>query len=169
METNSDINADHKEIALSVLAERDKPLLRNLLELYAYDFTEFDNSDISEYGEYGYQRLDCYWYENGRRAFLIRVRGKIAGFILVRELELEATAYNSVAEFFILKKYRKQHIGMEAAKTVFAQIRGNWLVPVMSMNEPAQIFWEKVIQELKLEYKIIELKSWEGPVFMFRL
>ena len=33
-----------------------KPLLANLLELYAYDFTEFCDFDIGDDGFYGYER-----------------------------------------------------------------------------------------------------------------
>jgi len=44
----------------------DKSILRNLLELYAYDFTEYDQLDLDAHGLYGYHRLDHYWTEPGR-------------------------------------------------------------------------------------------------------
>ena len=40
-----------------------KPVLANLLELYAYDFTEFCDFDIGDDGFYGYERLPLYWTE----------------------------------------------------------------------------------------------------------
>jgi hypothetical protein len=51
----------------------DKTILRNLLELYVYDFSEFDQSDVDVHGLYGYERLDHYWTEPERHPFIIRV------------------------------------------------------------------------------------------------
>ena len=39
----------------------DKTILRNLMELYAYDFSEFDHCDVDAHGLFGYNRLDHYW------------------------------------------------------------------------------------------------------------
>jgi predicted acetyltransferase len=64
----------------------DKAILRNLLELYAYDFSEFDQCDVDAHGLFGYNRLDHYWTEPGRYPFLVRVEGKLAGLVLVRTL-----------------------------------------------------------------------------------
>src|SRR5215471_15872892 len=36
----------------------DKAVLRNLLELYRYDFSEFTGDDVDEHGLYGYPYLD---------------------------------------------------------------------------------------------------------------
>jgi predicted acetyltransferase len=61
-----------------------KSTLRNLLELYKYDFSEFDPEDVNENSLYDYMYLDHYWTEEGRHPFFIRVDGKLAGFALVR-------------------------------------------------------------------------------------
>ena len=41
-----------------------KPIVANLLELYAYDFTEFCDFDIGDDGFYGYANLSKYWNGN---------------------------------------------------------------------------------------------------------
>ena len=38
------------------------------MELYRYDFSEFDGADVGSHGEYGYRYLDHYWAEPGDEA-----------------------------------------------------------------------------------------------------
>lgn len=63
-----------------------KSALRQLTELYKYDFTEYDPEDVNESGLYEYRDLDAYWNESGRYPFLLRADGKLAGFALIRRL-----------------------------------------------------------------------------------
>lgn len=53
----------------------------------------------------------------------------------------------SIAEFFILRKYRRQGIAKEAAFKVFDMFKGNWSVSWLEKNLPAKTFWTKVILE----------------------
>ena len=39
-------------------------MLRRLIELYRYDFSEFDQADLGPHGDYGYRYLDHYWSES---------------------------------------------------------------------------------------------------------
>ena len=71
------------EFELVAATEDDKPVLRRLVELYRYDFSEFDQADVDVHGEYGYRYLDHYWTEGSRAPFLFRVNGRWAGFALV--------------------------------------------------------------------------------------
>ena len=68
-----------------VLAAREQePVLANLLELYAHDFSELRDLDIDEDGRFGYGALPLYWTDPGRFPFLVRVGGRLAGLVLVR-------------------------------------------------------------------------------------
>ena len=143
----------------------DKPIFRKLLELYAHDFSEYVNKDVNNHGEYGYRRLDHYWVEEDRYPFLFRTDGKISGFAMVRKDE---NNFYSIAEFFVMRKYRNRGIGKEAAFFLFRKFAGNWNVGVLDINTPALIFWEKVIAEFaRGSFKIIEKKDWKGPVYEF--
>ncbi len=73
-------------VCKQVSTAEEKSVLRNLLELYNYDFSEFDHADLDAHGFYGYGRLDHYWTEPGRYRFLVRVDGKLAGLVLLRTL-----------------------------------------------------------------------------------
>jgi predicted acetyltransferase len=125
----------------------EKLILRHLLQLYLYDFTEFDGDDVDEHGLYHYSYLDHYWTEADRHPYLVRVAGKIAGFALVRVEEDDAgVPYADMAEFFILKKYRGQGVGQAVAFHLFDLYPGKWEVSEIARNLPAQAFWRKVIE-----------------------
>ncbi|WP_334172050.1 GNAT family N-acetyltransferase [Sinomonas sp.] len=113
-----------------------RPLLRQLLELYRYDFSELDHSDVDDQGFYGYRWLETYWSEPERHPFLFTVDGHPAGFALVRTGKV-----TEMAEFFVLRKYRGQGIGTKAARWVFALFPGKWLVSQVPGNAVATRFW----------------------------
>lgn len=134
---------------ISVSFEK-KMILRNLMELYQYDTSEFEDdgeSDMNEYGLFDYKYLDHYWTEEGRFPFFIMQSGKLAGFVLVREIRDCESLKFSIAEFFILRKYRGQGIGREAAYKVFEIFKGGWSVSWLENNLPAKTFWTKVVGE----------------------
>jgi len=145
----------------------DKTILRNLMELYAYDFSEFDHGDVDAHGLFGYSRLDHYWTEPGRYPFIVRVESKLAGLVLVRTLDDSNTSITrSIAEFFILKKYRHQGIGRVAVQRIFDMFPGQWSVAQVENNHPAQAFWRKVISEYTQgDFQEIWLNNeeWKGP------
>ncbi|MEP7216190.1 MAG: GNAT family N-acetyltransferase, partial [Anaerolineaceae bacterium] len=125
-----------------------KAVLRRLLELYHYDFTEFLPLDLNEHGEFGYQYLDHYWAPDEgetRLPFLVRADGKLAGFAFVRRKE---DGPWKMAEFFVMRQYRRAGVGAQAARAVFAQCAGAWEVHEVLANTPAQAFWRRIIGEV---------------------
>lgn len=75
------------KIELVKVSMHQKMVLRHLLELYQYDFSEFDYADVNEYGLYDYKFLDHYWTEPDRIPFFIKVDERYAGFVLLRKLK----------------------------------------------------------------------------------
>ncbi|MCR8843306.1 GNAT family N-acetyltransferase [Paenibacillus sp. SC116] len=126
-----------------------KDVFKNLMQLYIYDFSEFIKCDVEEDGLFGaYPYLDSYWEDESHRfPYIIKQEGKYAGFILVRFVESEERNFFTIAEFFVMKKYRKAGIGRAVAKQVFNSHKGSWEVFQMESNRPAQLFWNKVIDE----------------------
>ena len=124
-----------------------KALLERMLELYAYDFSNFTSDDINDQGEYGFKRLlRHHWTGKNPDPFVIKIDGKISGFAMVLEDTKDKTLHE-LKEFFILKKYRRYGIGKIAAKKIFNRFPGKWILSVLSNNKPAILFWEKVINE----------------------
>ncbi len=159
-------------VQISLAAESEKPILRNLLQLYLYDFSEFTGEDPGPQGLYEYEYLDLYWVEPERHPFLIHEDGKLAGFVLVKRdnyLTGEPDCW-VIAEFFVLRKYRGKRVGEAAAQQVFEHFPGDWQVAQISTNASATTFWRKIIQRFTLgEYQETRLESerWNGPVQIF--
>lgn len=126
-------------------------ILANLLELYAHDFSEFMETEINDDGRYGYPSLLLYWSEPQRHPFLIKVENKLAGFVFVQrgsQITVDESVWD-VAEFFILRSYRRHRIGIKAARLVWERFRGNWEVRVMESNQAAKEFWQSAISEFR--------------------
>jgi hypothetical protein len=87
----------------------DKAVLRRLLQLYRYDFSEWNGDDVDEHGEFGHRYLDHYWTDQDSHPFLIRQAGRWAGFALVRTegvksgYEETVTGEGPVQRFTILR------------------------------------------------------------------
>ena len=127
-----------------------EPILANLLELYAHDFSEFNDLELGCDGRFGYDRLPLYWSERGRHPFLVWVEGKLAGLVLVKrgsEVTGNETVWD-VAEFFVLRRYRRRGIGTQIAHEVWRQFPGLWEVRVMESNTAARHFWARAISIL---------------------
>ena len=162
------------KIELIEVKEREKSILRQLLELYAYDFSEYDNADINEHGFYGYTYFDHYWTEDSRHPFFIKVDGKLAGFILVNEYcyVSKRAGTKSIAEFFVMRKYRRKGIGKIAAIQVFDKFPGKWEVIQHGENEPSKVFWEKVIDEYtggNYRQEKVKAEEWDGRALLFQV
>lgn len=136
-------------ISIEPILYEQKSVFVQMMELYNYDFSEFSDDDINEYGYFGYEHIDDYWNEAGRYPFFIRVDGKLAGLVLVRscsEYSSLSDAHN-IAEFFVMKKYRHNGVGKVAAMKIFDMFRGGWEISQWANNLPAQNFWKKIINE----------------------
>jgi predicted acetyltransferase len=124
-------------------------VIANLFELYAHDFSEFHSVECGTDGRFGYPDLSLYWSEAGRYPFLIKVDGKLAGFALIRKLSPVSghDAAWDMAEFFVLRAYRRRGVGQAAAHCVWRQFPGLWQVRVMRANQTAHRFWQCAIAE----------------------
>lgn len=127
--------------------EADLEILSRLLQLYLYDCADFNQADVGEDGQFGSPSAERGWLRPGLFLFLIRVDGKLAGFALVEErqiLEPGAPRY-TMADFFVLRKYRRRGVGGQAASDLFGRLPGSWLVQEDGANTAAQTFWRVVI------------------------
>jgi predicted acetyltransferase len=151
----------------------DKSVLRNLMELYWHDFSEIDGADVNEHGPYEYNRLDSYWTEADRYPFLFRVNGRWAGFALVCEFSYfpdNALPTQAIAEFFVMRRYRRHGVGTRMARELVVRFPGRWEVAQMRQNVDAQAFWRHVIGEFtdgRFEEYYQDNEHWRGPLQVF--
>jgi predicted acetyltransferase len=137
------------EIEVIPAAAEQESTVANLLELYAHDFSEFHHLEIEATGRFGYPSLPLYWSEPGRYPFLVKTGGNLAGLVLVKrgsEVSGNLTVWD-MAEFFVLRGYRRRGIGTQAAHQVWSQFPGPWEVRVMQSNVSVHHFWERAISK----------------------
>ena len=131
------------EIELVSTSREQEPVLANLLQLYIYDFSELLDLDVGGDGRFAYPHLSLYWSEPGRYPFLVTVDGKLAGFVLVKTGS--DWDVRDMAEFFIMRRYRRFGVGTRIAHEVWGWLPGRWEVRVMEINVPARHFWAHAI------------------------
>jgi predicted acetyltransferase len=126
------------------------PILANLLELYAHDFSDFLDLRLGADGKFnGFPSLPLYWTDPGRYPFLVKADGHLAGLVLVKrgsEFSGRAEAWD-MAEFFVVRAYRRRGIGTQIAREVWKRFPGPWEVRVMEANISARRFWERAIPQ----------------------
>ncbi len=146
------------EIAITPVKLEEKEILRNLLEKYNYEFSQYDNEEVNSLGLYGYDWLDCYWTEENRFAFFIRVQNQLAGFFMVNDYpESKIRTDYCMAEFFVLYKYRRGGVGSYAANWAFDHFPGTWQLKRHPKNRASVLFWDRVVREYtKGNYQISE-------------
>ena len=156
------------DICVEAILYEQKSVLIQMLELYQYDFSEFSDDDINEYGYFGYAHIDDYWNEEGRHPFFIRVNGKLAGLVLVRSCCEHNTlpTPHCIAEFFVMKKYRQKGVGRAAAMKIFDMFHGGWEVSQWVNNLPAQNFWRKVVVHCGTMKSQVDRVVWLGKAFL---
>lgn len=137
----------------------DKNTMMNLLEKYLYEFSTWEKTDVDDNGNYGYEYLDCYFTEENRFPYFIKVDGKLAGFILVSdypEVPEEKTDY-CLSEFFVMNKYRRKGYGKEAVFQVLNLHHGKWQLKRHPHNTASVYFWDNVIDEYTSgNYRLVE-------------
>jgi predicted acetyltransferase len=142
-----DIRNPPNGIEVILAAPEQKPILANVLELYAHDFSEFHDIAIGEDGRFGCSSLPLYWNEPDRYPFLVRSGGQLAGLVLVKKGS-EVSGNQSVwdvAEFFVIRGCRRRGIGTRTVHEVWMQFPGLWEVRVMQSNVSACRFWERAV------------------------
>lgn len=128
----------------------DSELLTNLLELYIHDLSEAFEVEISEDGRFGYPALPLYWSDpENRFAFVVKAADRTVGFILVTVGSPMSPAPHvyDIAEFFILRAYRRGGVGKRAAILLWNRFRGRWIVRAAEDNPAAVSFWRKTIAD----------------------
>lgn len=136
-------------VSLAAASAADATLLGNLLELYSHELSSvFPDVSLGPDGRFGYPRLPLYWSEPDRRfAFVIHADDQIAGFALVTRGapgSADADVFD-VAEFFVLRRYRRLGVGRAAALLLWRRLAGTWTVRVAESNRGALAFWADVI------------------------
>lgn len=136
-------------IALQPITLDHASVLRNLFQLYVYDFSELLPLDLAASGLFEPPLGEEWWTREDHFAFFIRSAeaGKLIGFALVRRGSrvTDASDVMDVAEFFVVRGARARGVGSAAAHALFARFDAPWEIRVRESNLPAQKFWSRVV------------------------
>jgi predicted acetyltransferase len=160
-------------IVLYPAAVADAATLARLFQYYVYDLSDVVNADLGADGRFALPALDAYWAETWRHPFLVRVDDQLAGFALVNQksrITGDTTTWD-IAEFFVMRRYRRRGVGTAIATQLFDSFRGPWEVRQLQANHAATSFWRRVIDEYtRGQFNEIALddERWRGPVQSFR-
>lgn len=152
--------------------QEQKSVLENLLQLYAHDFSDFHEVEIGADGRFVYKNLPLYWTDPNRHPFLLFVDGKLAGFAFVKrgsEVSGDESVWD-MAEFFILRGYRRRGVASAAARMMWTRFAGRWEVRVMQSNAAAANFWSRVIDSFtgkSIRPQQVEIAGEAWNVFSF--
>ncbi|XLZ71798.1 GNAT family N-acetyltransferase [Massilia sp. SR12] len=154
-------------LTVSLAGADERALVARLAQLYFHDFSEFDGEDVGPSGLYEIAWLEQYWREPNA-AYIFRLDGFVAGFCLVDQDTLLDGSQNSIAEFFILRKYRGTGVGLRAASAVLNKRPGVWEASQIASNLPAQAFWRRVASAFGANEEVfVNDERWHGSVQQF--
>jgi len=132
-------------IAISKIGPEADVVLRNLLEFYVHDMTEWFEIDTKADGSFSYDTSLI--RKDGGEAYLAKVGESIAGFALVGSADEWLKDAHDVREFFVLRRFRRSGVGRKMATLVWNKYPGEWLVRVLELNVPAVSFWRAAVAD----------------------
>jgi predicted acetyltransferase len=143
----------------------DRATIANLIQLYLYDMTDEGQWPIGEDGRYEYDFLERFW----RYPYLLRVGGALAGFALVID-ECPLTGETPcwfMAEFFVMRGYRRKGVGRQAVGQLLSRHTGRWHIAVMESHPRAEAFWTDALrgQVAEMRPMLFEGDSWRMRSF----
>lgn len=152
-------------VSLRPATASDKPVIANLIQLYLYDMTEFMPFPVGADGRFECGFLDRFW----RHPYFIMSGDEIAGFALVVD-ECPLTGRAPcwfMAEFFVLKAYRKRGIGKAALGLVLPAHPGPWHIAVPLANRAAQTFWGRALAHRSAPPRDIHFDGDDWSIYEF--
>ncbi len=145
-------------------AEKEK--LYNLLQYALYDSSQYIDNNINEDCIFEYRWFDNYFTDNNRKAYFIKSENSYIGMVMVNEHLKFNKSGKCIAEFLIMPRFRRNHIGKKVAYEIFEKYKGNWEVQPMKNNTIAYSFWKNTISEYTNDNYIIKNDGIED-VFIF--
>jgi predicted acetyltransferase len=157
---------------VSPAAASDESVLRNLVQLYAYDFAAIMRWDIPDTGRFPDAIVEGCFSGERRHPFLLRADGRLAGFAIVdtRSRLTGDDGVRDMAEFFVARPLRGRGVGGAAARALFDRFGGRWEVRQTAENAAALAFWRAVIADYTggaFSESFHDSPAWRGPVQTF--
>ena len=127
---------------LRPLTATDVPVVERLWQLYSHDMSEIRGTLPNHEGLYKPGRLATYLGDPANvDGYLIWHREAPAGFAFVSGVSDEL---RKMGDFFVVRAARRQGVGNEVVKELFARYRGRWEIGFQGNNRGVPEFWRRV-------------------------
>lgn len=131
------------DMELRPASPSDRRIIDSLLQLYLTDMASDRPFAIGPDGKYEYGLMDAFW----QHPYLFYVSNQIAGFALVIS-HCPITGKSPcwfMAEFFVMRGFRRQSIGSTMLHKVLLRHSGRWHIASQTVNSQADAFWAAAI------------------------
>lgn len=135
----------HPSVKLVLASIECYPIIQNMGSFYVYEASRECGFPLPEDGLYKHKDYKNYFEEETRSAYLIQAQDEIAGFILLNQATIEKATNWNIGEFFVLAKFQRKGIGMQAAHKLWRQHPGRWEISIIPENKSAIQFWQCVL------------------------
>lgn len=124
--------------------------VQNMARFYVYDMSEYLGHQVGwELPLNGlYECIDFkrYWDNPEEQfPFFIYFHDEIAGFVIVDKQGIDSHVDFNIAQFFVIRKFKRQGIGHYVAQLCFDRFIGKWNVMCLPDNVGAYHFWRSVV------------------------
>lgn len=146
-------------------ADAERPTIERLIQLYLYDMASERPWPLDPDGRYAYDFLDRFW----QHPYLLYANGELAGFALVvRGCPITGRADCwFIAEFFVLRPYRRHGLGREATQRLLALHLGDWHIATLQTNTQALAFWGRALAGNDPVTRLVDFDGDAWSVFVF--
>jgi len=163
-EDHAKSNSSKKNIHIIPATLLDYPTLQNLARFYLYDMTRYcgfisEDWACPENGLYECNDFKKYFEEASRKAYLIRVKKELAGFVLLNKRGTSPETDWNMGEFFVLSKFQGKGVSYYVAHQIWQEHKGQWEIAVIPENIKALTFWRKAISDFTGKNYTEEVKT----------
>jgi predicted acetyltransferase len=167
-----------QEVTVEPAGEDEQTMLAGMLQFYVYDFSEMQPPDSPEFelepnGLFKpYVYLPEYWREPNRVPLIIRKGERPVGFALLNDHSHTGMPVDrNMAEFFVMRKHRRDRVASAAVQTILAAYPGRWEIAIIERNASAKAFWPSAIAKTPgvrdLHLMQGDGVEWSGPIYRF--
>jgi predicted acetyltransferase len=140
----------------------DRAVLRQLYELYCYDFSEITGDPIDSNGRFTPDHLLVDWWDGSFYPFLFKTDGNLSGLAFVgigSYVRPRVFRHHLMEEFFVLRAYRRRGVGAWFARQLFEHFQGVWEIGQITANVSATAFWRRTLERNGLDYDEVDVEN----------
>jgi predicted acetyltransferase len=156
-------------LQVTIANKHEQGVVRNLLQMYLHEQCPFTHQELQDDGLFEYPGFDDFFGEGDKTAYLFRLKGRLAGFALMRDQEtIDGQKFHTITDIFLIDTYRKWGVGEECARVLFERYEGLWRIAVRDQNPASMGFWRNVIWRYAgKSFKQLRYPDFEGLIFEF--